>query len=78
MAKTVKAPEKKAAPAKTVAQKVPARRNIRKGQSLACEVCGLSVSVDEIGGVPVSEETILLCCGKPMREKVAAKKVAKK
>jgi hypothetical protein len=49
------------------------KRKINNGDSLVCDVCGMSVIVEEIGGIPVAEETVLLCCGKPMKAK--AKKV---
>lgn len=42
-------------------------KRVRKGESMLCEVCGLSVVVEEVGGIEVSEETTLLCCGKPMK-----------
>ncbi len=72
-------PEGKAKVAKVDTKKKPAaKRKLNKGQALACEVCGLSVVVDEIGGVAFEEDSVLLCCGKPMKEKAAAKKVAKK
>ena len=56
-------PAKKSAPAKATV----ARKRVSKGESVACEVCGLSVVVQEVGGIAVSEETTLLCCGKPMK-----------
>ena len=72
-------PQGKAKVAKVDAKKKPAtKRKLNKGQALACEVCGLSIVVDEIGGVAVEEDSVLLCCGEPMKEKAAAKKVAKK
>jgi len=76
MAQTAKTPEKKAAETKAAGtpKKAPAKKTINKGQALACQVCGLSVVVEEIGDEVVAEETILLCCGKPMKEKVSARK----
>jgi hypothetical protein len=35
------------------------------------------VVVEEIGGIPVSEETVLLCCGKPMKAKASKAKTGK-
>jgi hypothetical protein len=63
-------PAKKTAPAKTVA----AKKRVSKGESVVCDVCGLSVAVEEIGGIAVSEETTLLCCGKPMKARKAPAK----
>lgn len=40
---------------------------VTRGDSVVCEVCGLSVVVEEVGDVAVSEETTLFCCGKPMK-----------
>ena len=76
MAQTAKTPEKKATQAKAAAtpKKAPVKKKITRGQTLACQVCGLSVVVEEIGDEVVAEETTLLCCGKPMKEKVTARK----
>jgi hypothetical protein len=38
----------------------------------------MSVIVEEIGGIPVAEETTLLCCGKPMKAKANKAKSTKK
>ena len=62
-----------AAPAKKLAKK-----KVNNGDSLVCEVCGMSVIVEEIGGIPVAEETTLLCCGKPMKAKASKAKSTKK
>jgi len=56
----------KAAAKKAAAAKAPARKRVSKGESVVCDVCGLAVVVEEIGGIAVAEETTLLCCGKPM------------
>ena len=37
--------------------KKPAKKKVNNGDSLVCEVCGMSVIVEEIGGIPVAEET---------------------
>jgi hypothetical protein len=71
MAGKASVPAKKTAAAKT------ARNRVSKGDSVVCEVCGLSVVVEEVGGVAVSEETTLVCCGKPMKAHKAAPKKAK-
>jgi hypothetical protein len=73
MAKVVKTPEKKAPKAKAA----PRKRNLNKGQAMACEVCGMAVTIDQIGDEMVEEDTILLCCGEPMKEKATAKKPVK-
>ena len=49
--------------------KKTAKKKISSGDSLVCDVCGMSVIVEEVGGIPVAEETVLLCCGKPMKTK---------
>ena len=64
-------PAKKTAAAKTT------RSKVSKGDSVVCEVCGLSVVVEEVGGIAVSEETTLVCCGKPMKARKAAPRKAK-
>jgi len=55
-------------------EKKTAKRKINNGDSLVCDVCGMSVIVEEVGGVPVAEETVLLCCGKPMKTKASKTK----
>ncbi|HJX36025.1 MAG TPA: hypothetical protein VJ280_03605 [Dehalococcoidales bacterium] len=60
------------------AAKKPAKKRVNTGDSLVCEVCGMSVIVEEIGGIPVAEETLLLCCGKPMKAKASKAKSTKK
>ena len=60
------------------AAKNPAKKRVNTGDSLVCEVCGMSVIVEEIGGIPVAEETLLLCCGKPMKAKASKAKSTKK
>ena len=60
-------------------EKKTAKRKINNGDSLVCDVCGMSVIVEEVGGVPVAEETVLLCCGKPMKTKaIKTKSTGKK
>jgi hypothetical protein len=54
------------------------KKKVNKGDSLECEVCGLSVVVEEVGGIVVAEETTLLCCGKPLKKKVTEAKSTKK
>ncbi len=73
-------PEKAAASGKKAGvAKAGAKKRVSKGESVVCEVCGLSVVVEEVGGIAVSEETTLLCCGKPMKaHKTRAKAKAAK
>ena len=70
----------KAAPKKTAAAKATAKpaakKRVSKGEKVMCEVCGLAVTVEEIGGIAVSEETTLICCGKPMKTRKAPAKAA--
>ena len=61
-----------------VVKKALTEKKVIKGDSLECEICGVSVVVEEVGGGAVAEETILLCCGKPMKKKVSNAKSAKK
>jgi len=79
MAKDVKTATKK----ETVAKKTPIKKTlikkkVTKGQALACEVCGMAVTVEEVGDMIVETDSILLCCGKPMKDKAAVKKAVKK
>jgi hypothetical protein len=60
MAKKAAVPEKKIT-----------RKKVKKGDSLVCDVCGLSVVVEEVGGMVVGEEDALVCCGKPMKNKAS-------
>ena len=59
---------------------MPATRtkSARKGDELRCEVCGLSVVVDEICGCAEAHE--IICCDVPMKtsKRSAAKKTAAK
>ena len=71
MAKQAAVPEKKKGAGKTAQAKTGTKKRVSKGESLVCGVCGLSVVVEEVGGVAVSEENVLLCCGKPMKSKAA-------
>jgi hypothetical protein len=64
--------EKKAAPGK----KAPAKKKISKGDSYVCEVCGLAISIDEACGcIDVCD---IICCSKPMKQRKAKAKAAKK
>jgi hypothetical protein len=59
----------------TRAKRAPVRKQIAKGASYVCGGCGLAVVVDEVCGcVDVCD---IICCGKPMKLKVAKPKTAK-
>ncbi len=73
MAEKATAPEKKGG-----SKKATAKKRVSKGEAMVCEVCGLSVVVEEVGGVAISEESVLLCCGHPMKEKAKGARAAKK
>ena len=52
-----------------------AKKKVAKGDSYACEVCGLAVTVDEACGcIDVCD---IVCCGKPMKERKIKVKTAK-
>ena len=66
-------PQEKSTPTK----KAPVRRTspkkrIAKGESYACEVCGLVVSVDDVCGCAEAHE--VFCCGKPMQQRTGRAK----
>ena len=46
--------------AESAAKKAPAKKKISKGQALQCEVCGLEVIIDEVGGYAKSQGVDLL------------------
>ena len=71
------APAKKAVAAKT-ATKAAVKKRVSKGEKVECDVCGLVVTVEDIGGIAVAEETTLLCCGKPMKSRKAPAKAKAK
>jgi hypothetical protein len=64
--------EKKGAPVK----KATAKKKISKGDSYVCEVCGLAISVDEVCGCV--DACDIICCSKPMKQRKARAKAAKK
>jgi hypothetical protein len=71
-------PQKASAPAKKTATAKASKSRVAKGDAVVCEVCGLSVVVEEVGGIAVSEETTLVCCGKPMKARKSPQKAAAK
>jgi|WetSurMetagenome_2_1015567.scaffolds.fasta_scaffold07008_4 hypothetical protein len=79
MAEQAKASVKKTGTTKAATPtKAATKKRVSKGESMACEVCGLSVVVEEVGGIAVAEESVLLCCGKPMKAKAVKAKVSSK
>ena len=58
-------------------KKATAQTRKSEGDSLLCEVCGLSVVVETVGDLSISRESALLCCGKPMKAKVTKAKTSK-
>lgn len=54
---------------------MPAAKAATKGDTLECEVCGLSVVVDEECGCAEAHE--IICCDMPMKPKRAARAKAK-
>jgi hypothetical protein len=70
-------PVKKASKAKkpSAARKPQARRATSKGDNYVCEVCGLSVIVDEVCGCEEVHE--IICCEQPMKRKASRAKAAK-
>lgn len=57
--------KKSAAPAKRTAT----RQRANKGDTMSCEVCGFTVTVDE--ACDCAEVHEILCCGEPMKAKVS-------
>lgn len=70
------APAKKST-VKTAAKASAAKKQVAKGDSYVCGVCGLAVTVDdECGCVDVCD---IICCGEPMKaRKVPVKAKAAK
>ena len=68
-------PEKKATITKKTPVKAVTKKTVAKGDTYACEVCGLAVTVDETCGcVDVCD---IVCCGKPMKAQKAKANAAK-
>ena len=51
------------------------KKRVSKGESYACEVCGLVVTVDEACGC--ADICDIVCCGQPMKETKSRAKAAK-
>jgi hypothetical protein len=67
VASNVRQEEDEMAPRKqTSRKKAPVKENARKGESYACEACGLVVTVDEACGCVDACE--IMCCEMPMKK----------
>jgi hypothetical protein len=56
-------------------KKTPEKKTLKKGDFYSCDVCGLTVTIDE--NHAYTENTMLVCCGhnmKPKAPKAAAKR----
>ena len=60
---------KKAVTKKAAAKKTATKGKSGVGQSYACGVCGLAVTVDEVCGCVESHD--IICCDTPMKKKRA-------
>jgi len=73
--------EKKAAktkkPVEKATVKTKASKQVSKGDSYACEVCGLAVTVEEVGNIAYIEESPIICCDIPMKKRKARAKSTK-
>ena len=69
------ATRKTASPVGKSEAKTTGRGKLNKGDTLACEVCGLSVVVDECGDVAAQE---ILCCSQAMKPKARRTRTAAK
>ena len=56
---------------KSAAKAKPAKK-VAKGDSYVCGVCGLAVTVEQVGNIVYTEESPILCCGKLMKTKTKA------
>jgi hypothetical protein len=59
----------------TLEKKAPAKGNATKGESYACQSCGLVVTVNEACGCVDACE--IMCCDMPMKRTRKAKAAAK-
>jgi hypothetical protein len=55
------------AASKSPATRAASKKTANKGDSFVCDVCGLSVIVDEWGDVVGAQE--ILCCGQTMKQR---------
>jgi len=62
----------------TTKAKTTTKKKVSKGDAFKCEVCGLSVVVEEMGGIAISEVSPIICCSKPMKKKASKAKATKK
>jgi len=68
-------PEKKARTAKTTARKPATASKTSRGDRYSCEVCGLSVVVDDVCGCEEVHE--IVCCEQPMKKTATRAKAAR-
>jgi hypothetical protein len=59
-------------------KKATTKKRVSRGDAMVCEVCGLSVVVEQVGDIAVREDNVLLCCSKPMKKKASKAKATKK
>jgi hypothetical protein len=50
-------------------KKATTKKRVSEGDAMVCEVCGLSVVIEQVGDVAVREDNVLLCCSKPMKKR---------
>ena len=78
MAKKATTAKKTTKAAKTSTKaKATTKTKVSKGDSLVCEVCGLSLVVEEVGGIAIGEVRPIICCSKPMKKKAKKPKTIK-
>ncbi len=53
-----------------------ARKSVSKGDRLSCQICGMSVVIDEVADLAAYHE--LVCCGAPMKKKSTRAATTKK
>ena len=56
-------------PVKKAPVKSPTKKKVTKGDTYVCGVCGLAVTVEQVGNVVYTEESPIICCSKVMRKK---------
>lgn len=59
-------------PVKKAPVKSPTKKKITEGDTYVCGVCGLAVTVEQVGNIVYAEESPILCCGKLMKTKTKA------
>jgi len=73
--------EKKAGVTTKPAGKAPtksaATKKITRGDSYVCGVCGLAVTVEEVGNIALVAESPIICCGEVMKKQKGKARVKK-